>query len=174
MITSARMMLVVLSFVLCLAPSVAIAQKKPDKDVPMAPLPIQIRMAKKVFIANGGGSDRGYDIFYADMKDWAKYELVNSPDEAELVMEISYRNEDGGTRVWSATNTYTKATQVYSSAITWRFLVLTIYDRKSQTVLWSTRNYPKGAYREKNREKEFYKAVHALVEALRKRMNVQD
>jgi len=165
---------IVLSCVLCLPVSIAVAQKKGERDIPMAPLPIQIRTATKVFLVNGGGYDPGFDIFYADMKDWAKYQLVQSPDEAELVMEFACRSEDGGTRVWSTTNTWTKATQVHSGQITYYRLVFTVYDRKSNIALWTTQFYPGGAWRKKNRVKEWSKAAHALVVTLRKRMTIED
>jgi len=72
------------------------------KQVPPAPIPQQIVTAKKVFIANGGGDeslifdspqysggpDRLYNEFYAAIKSWGRYELVNAPGEADLVFEI--------------------------------------------------------------------------------------
>ena len=55
--------------------------------------------ASKVFLANGGGNDLAYDTFYSDMKKWGKYDIVGSPDNADLVFEISYSVENGGTRL---------------------------------------------------------------------------
>ena len=75
------------------------------KDVPVAPLPAVIVNAKKIFLSNGGGSNFAYDAFYSKMKEWGKYEIVGSPEEADLIVELSYRVEDKGTRVWSSTNT---------------------------------------------------------------------
>jgi hypothetical protein len=92
---------------------VTIAQKN-NYDVPVAPLPAVIVNAKKVFLSNGGGSNLAYDAFYSDMKDWGKYQIVGSPDEADLIIELAYRVEDKGTRVWSTTNTYNNTTQVHS------------------------------------------------------------
>src|SRR6266550_1286663 len=72
-----------------------------SKQTPPAPVPPLILQAKKVFIANGGGDeslfdsprysggpDRLYNEFYAAMKSWGRYELVGSPAEADLVIEI--------------------------------------------------------------------------------------
>ena len=76
------------------------AQSKPAV-VPNAPVPPQILAAKKVFIANvggdemtgddphfSGGPDRAYNEFYAAMKSWARFEIVNSPGDADLLLEI--------------------------------------------------------------------------------------
>jgi hypothetical protein len=71
------------------------------KPAPPAPIPSQILTAKKVFIANGGGDesrnddalfsggpDRAYNEFYGAMKTWGRYELVGSPEDADLILEI--------------------------------------------------------------------------------------
>jgi hypothetical protein len=113
-------------------------QAKTRKDVPPAPLPEAIVAAHKVFLSNGGGSDLAYDAFYSAMKSWGKYQIVGSPDDAELIVELSYRVEDMGTRVWSSVNTYNNTTQVHSSQIIDPTLILTIYDAKTKNSLWST------------------------------------
>jgi hypothetical protein len=68
------------------------------KDPAPAPVPAEITSAKRVFIGNGGadarfkalGIRRAYDQFYSAMKDGGRYELVGSPTEADLVLEISF------------------------------------------------------------------------------------
>ena len=68
------------------------------------PVPAQIRAAKTIFIANAGdktnlfpdvysgGPDRPYVQFYSDMQTWGHYQLVASPDQADLVFQISLVN----------------------------------------------------------------------------------
>jgi hypothetical protein len=144
---------------------------KGRRDVPPAPLPAVIRDAKKVFLTNGGGSNLAYDAFYADMKNWGKYQIVGSPDEADLIVELAYWVEHGGTHVWSSTNTYTGATQVHSAQITDPQVVLTIYDAKSKESLWSAIDHRRLARREKNREKEIINSAQRLVDDLKLRVN---
>lgn len=139
------------------------------KDIPPAPLPAVVINAQKVFLTNGGGSDLGYDAFYAAMKNWAKYQIVGSPEDADLIIELAYRVEHGGTRVWSSTNTYNGTTQVHSAQIIDPQLVLTIYDAKSKNSLWSTIDHRRLARREKNREKETINSAERLVEELKTR-----
>jgi len=74
------------------------ADKSKRDDIPPAPLPKQIVEAKRVFLAKGAGADRAlrdgdelaFDAFYAEMKDWGRFELVDSPEQAEVVLELSY------------------------------------------------------------------------------------
>jgi hypothetical protein len=145
---------------------------KSRKDIPPAPLPAVIAEAKKIFLTNGGGSDLAYDAFYSAMKKWSKYQIVGSPNEADLVMELAYRVEHGGTRVWSSTNTNDGSTHVHSAQIVDPQLVLTIYDAKSKNSLWSTIDHRRKAVREKNREKETINSAERLVDELKTRVNL--
>jgi hypothetical protein len=51
--------------------SVPLLAKK-RKDIPPAPLPGVVINAKKIFLANGGGSNLAYDSFYSEMKNWGE------------------------------------------------------------------------------------------------------
>jgi len=145
---------------------------KHRKDIPQAPLPAVIAEAKTVFLTNGGGSNLAYDAFYSDMKQWGKYEIVGSPDNADLIIELAYHVEHNGTDVWSATNSYTGKTQVYSSQNIDPQLALKIYDAKSKNALWSAIDHRQLARREKNREKETIKSAERLVDQLKTRVAI--
>ena len=94
-----------LAALVCLLISISAVGQKSRKDVPPAPLPSIIVKAQKIFLTNGGGSDLAYDEFYSEMKNWGKYQIAGSPDEAELIVELAYQVVDGGTGVWSSSNT---------------------------------------------------------------------
>jgi len=143
-----------------------------QKVVPEAPLPAVIVNATKIFMSNGGGSNLAYDAFYAGMKDWGRYKIVGSPDEADLIVELAYRVEDKGVRVWSSTNTYNNTTQVHSREVTDPQLVLTIYDAKTKTSLWSETDHRRLARMEKNRDKETANSAQRLVDDLKTRVSV--
>jgi hypothetical protein len=73
---------------------IAEAQKTPD--VPPAPVPIQILTAKKIFITNGdsdpvqGIPSLAYGEFYASLKSLGIYELVQTPADADVVLEVRH------------------------------------------------------------------------------------
>jgi hypothetical protein len=143
------------------------------KDIPAAPLPAAITNAKKIFVSNGGGSNLAYDAFYSKMKDWGKYQIVGSPDEADLIVELAYRVVDEGPRVWSTTNTYNNTTHVHSEEITDPQVVLTIYDAKTKTSLWSEIDHRRAAGRQKNKDKETINSAERLVADLKHRTVAQ-
>ena len=158
--------------VLCLFFSICAVAAKGTKDIPPAPLPSVVIKAQKAFLTNGGGSNLAYDTFYSEMKKWGKYEIVGSPDEADLIIELAYRVDHGGTRVWSSTNSYDGTTQVHSSQIVDPQVVLTIYDAKTKNLLWSMTDHRRLARREKNREKETVNSAERLVEELKTRVSL--
>jgi hypothetical protein len=145
---------------------------KDKKNVPLAPLPAVISSARRIFLSNGGGSNLAFDAFYSAMKEWGKYEIVGSPEEADLIVELAFRVEQGGTRVWSSHNTYTNTTQVHSAQIVDPQLV-SIYDGKTKTQLWSETDHRRLARMQKNRDKETINSAQRLVDDLRTRVNLQ-
>jgi hypothetical protein len=156
----------------CVLISLNTFSAKNRKDVPPAPLPAVVVNAKKIFLTNGGGSNLAYDTFYAEMKQWNKYEIVGSPGEADLIIELAYRVEHGGTRVWSSSNTYDGTTQVHSAQIVDPQLTLTIFDAKTKNSLWSEVDHRRLARREKNREKETINSADRLVQDLKARVSI--
>jgi hypothetical protein len=104
-----------------------------DKEVPLAaaPIPAQVLTAKKLFISNAGvngigfailqragDANRPYDLFYAAVKGWGKYEIVDSPSDADLVLEMRFDTV---------------------------LLGLTILDAKTHFILWSIYEPVEGA-----------------------------
>jgi hypothetical protein len=149
---------------------------KNRKDVPLAPLPAVITNAKRIFLSNGGGSNLAYDAFYAEIKQWGKCEIAGSPDEADLIIELAYQ-VDKRTGVASSpilkpnkdmTGIVQTGTNVHSYEVDDPQVVLTIYDAKTKTSLWSDIEHRKLVTR-RNRDKEIIKTVQRLVADLKAR-----
>lgn len=162
------------SFFTSLAMSFACAQVCPAqqfKKVSAAPIPSQILTATKVFIANGGGDeslfdtprysggpDRLYNEFYAAMKSWGRYELVDAPERADLVFEIRLtlvqplRSEPLG-------NNNPGYDSLFRVAI-----------REAQTheTLWGLTEHAQTAILQGNRDKNFEQALGGILSELRR------
>ncbi len=139
------------------------AQK--SKEAPVAPVPAQIADARKIFIANdgglsfeyiidqtifNGGPDRPYNQFYAAMKDWGQREVVSSPADADLVLQVSWVLSDTGLRL-----------PVLGQ------LQLLIIDPKTHITLWNITEYVRGAILLGNRDKNFDHAMTTVVSRLK-------
>lgn len=129
--------------------------------VPAAPVPAQIAAAKKVFISNAGvdgGSlaafrtvgdpDLPYNTFYATMKNWGHYELVTSPADADLVLEVSFRM------------TMTSGGDLASYV---PHLRLAVVDARTHFTLWTLAEPVQGALRKATFVKNFNQGVTNLV-----------
>jgi len=134
--------------------SVATPQRAPiaqsRKDIPFAPLPAKLQTAKKVFLINGGGNDLAYDAVYSAVRLWSRYELVNSSEDADLVIEF---------HVGYVSGPYSIASQ----------FVLTVSDTRSREPLWSAVEYPRRATR-KNHEKVTIETAQRLVDNWKERL----
>ena len=157
--------------VLCLALAMlqlplSMAQSKPTV-APAAPIPSQILAAKKVFIANAsgdemtpddpvfsGGPDRAYDQFYAAIKSWGRFNIVGSPADADLLLEIRQEVQTfslGGKSGGSATPLFQ----------------LDIRDPKTNALLWGFHIHSEFGLGQGNSDRNFDQAVDRLVNKLR-------
>jgi hypothetical protein len=135
----------------------------------VAPLPSQILTAKKVFIANGGGGfdkeiwsgdpRRAYNEFYGAIKSWGHYEIVGTPAEADLVLQISIASSP---RI------------SLGEVIPWFQARLALLDPKTNVLLWASDEFiPEksgsgfGMILKKNRDKEFSEAIGRIVTNLK-------
>jgi hypothetical protein len=109
---------------------------KPNDALPPAPVPSPIAAARKVFISNApgsnqpasfGGPDRTYNEFYGAMKGWGHYELVSTPSDADLILEISFTSSLSGVG-----GTSTTGCTSYNSAE----IKLVILDARMRVPLW--------------------------------------
>jgi hypothetical protein len=132
-----------------------------------APLPAQILSAQKVFIANGGGGfdkeiwngdpSRAYNEFYKAIKSWGHYEIVGTPADADLILQVSIANSpriSGG------------------EVFPWFQARLVLLDPKTNVLLWASDEFiPEkpglGMIVKKNRDKEFSEAIGRIVTNLK-------
>ena len=118
----------------------AVPGKSSAPAPPAAPVPPQIAAAHTLFLSNAGApprypvdATRVYNDTYANLQAWGHYQLVSSPEQADLVFELSeispvtgYQNVSNGTNMGS-----------HRVAIHTPAFVLTIRDPKANAVLWT-------------------------------------
>jgi hypothetical protein len=141
-----------------------------SKEAPPAPVPPPILTANKVFIANGGGDeslfdspqysggpDRLYNEFYAAMKSWGRYQLVGSPQEADLVFEVRLTIvQPQRSHPLGGDNNPEYDSQFH----------LTIRDVMTHETLWGLTEHAQTALLQGNRDKNFEQALTGIVAEL--------
>jgi hypothetical protein len=150
------------------------ARTPPAPDVPLAPVPAPLLSARKVFISNAGADsglfphpfsgdpDRPYNEFYADIKSWGRYELVNDPADADLVFELQLTAPSGPQNP-SKQNGASDPLPMFR---------LTILDRKTHYVLWALTESVGSAYTQKTHDNNFDLALGSITDDLKRLTSV--
>lgn len=163
-------------FLLSLACS-ALAQNEPAK--PPAPKPLsptaRLMAAKTVFLKNAGGSDVPFNVISDGLQGWGRFQTVNSPALADIVIEVTSPTTGNGISVSSTTRTDAQTSQPAQSTTTSRELSIShinviVYDAKSKVSLWSATETPRGALREKDRQNNIVEAAQRIVTKFRQRV----
>jgi hypothetical protein len=55
------------------------------------PVPAKLLSAKTAFLVNDGTSAKTFDRFYAELKKWNRFQLVENKDQADIVVVLSSR-----------------------------------------------------------------------------------
>lgn len=140
----------------------ALAQTPQPGDAPPAPVPIQFLNAKRVFIANGAGDsdpniakytngpDGLYNQFYADIKALGRYDVVGSPSDADITLEL---------RVDYA---------VFNHPYTYPKFRVEVRDAKTNVLLWTCTEPVNGALLAKTGRKNVAQSLSKLTDDLKK------
>jgi hypothetical protein len=130
----------------------------------VAPVPAEILAAKKVFVSNGGTDSsmpteqytgeayRAYNQLYGALQKSARFQLVSTPSEADLVIEVS-------------AHVAVKAQDRVR---------LTIYETKSHFVLWRMDSWVELSLRRATRDRNFDSAVTKLASDFEKLAGPQE
>lgn len=154
-------------------PSTPAPEKKPPVFVPPS---VRLKEAKSVFIKNGGGSDIPFNVIESGVEGWGRYLLAESPEKADLIVEVTSPSEETGISVTSKTTTGSGPTEqstTSSKELGSGPIKLVVYDARNHVPLWSATEQPKGAFKQKNREDKLVEAAQKLVHAFRERVEPQ-
>jgi hypothetical protein len=122
--------------------------------------------ARRIFIEHAGGRLPN-DVIGDAFQGWGRYQLVGDPQMADLIVSISAPVSDSGMSVGAAGGGGRRAAAEPSAGVLQiRLLILDAHDR---VVLWSGREQPKSAMKEKQREDN---AVDASLRLFRSFRNI--
>jgi hypothetical protein len=145
-----------LSLSLALLVSTLTVNARTQTAPPAAPLPSALATASKVFIGNAGDQEnadclRAYNVFYSGLAALGRFQLVTDPNAADLVLELHYEIDLGGSLVSTKNDRSVRQFRVV------------IEDPHTRIVLWSLTERTNYALLQKNRDKNLDETVAALV-----------
>jgi hypothetical protein len=130
-----------------------------------APVPPAITSASKIFLSNAGADsglfpspfsgdvNRAYNQLYAGLKASGKYQLVDDPSDADLVLEMQL----------TAPNGPSNGSKVNGSSNPVPMFRLVVYDRKTHYVLWAFTQSIDIAFLQKTHDRNFDDALNAIL-----------
>ena len=149
------------ALVICLFGAAALGQASSVA----APVPEAVLNAKRIFVANAGadaglfphpfsgGPERGYNQLYAAVKALDTYELVGSPADADLVLELRLFAPGGPAN----------ADKAKGASDPLPMFRLVIYDAKTHYLLWALTEQIDSAALQKSHDHNFDDAITQLV-----------
>jgi hypothetical protein len=133
--------------------------------------------AKTAFVKNAGGNSIPFRVIESTLEGWGRFTLVEAPEKADLIVEVSAPAEGGGISVSSSTDhsplqgqtsqSTTTTKQVSSSQVK-----MVVLDGRSKVPLWSGTEQPKFAVKQKAKEDNLVEAAQRLVAKFRQRLEM--
>lgn len=165
--------IVVLCFVLLSTLSLFAQDQQPapaqdEKPVPKYVSPAaRLAAAKMVYIKNGGGSELPFNIISGGIEGWPRFVVVQSPQEADIVIEISAPIDESVSITGDEKNDAKKKTDDLNVSN----IKVLIYDAKTHLPLWNANERPKGGFKDRTREDNLVKAAENLLAKLHQRFD---
>ncbi len=182
--------LVIRTFLITSLLGVAAAQQPPSSaqpaapqaSAPASPKPVisttaRLNAAKTVFVRKVSGNDIPYNVISNAFDGWAKYIAVDSPEKADLIVEVTAPEEhDTGFAVSSNTSNYESNGRASTPSVTTTksFTVtnvkMSVIDAHTKTVLWGGNEQPKLAARHNKSEDNLVEAAQKLFQKFHDRV----
>ena len=121
---------------------------------------------KTAFIKNDHGSNIAYDAISSDIQGWGRFTLLNSPEKADFIVEIS-SYEGGSVSMGSHTDYATPDGKPHESSSATKNLgastvTMKVYDPKTERQLWVGSEKVKSAFKKKAEEDNIVAAAEKL------------
>jgi hypothetical protein len=144
------------------APVLSPAEKKPVMETPS----MRLASARNVYVTRTHGSQAPYDVIRSTVDGWGRFTLVESPEKADLIIEI-YSSGDAGIQVSSSSQVSAESGQEDKNTTTRKDISpteikMTVIDAKNKRVLWISTENAKFAMKEKAKENNVVEAAERL------------
>lgn len=147
-------------------------QKNPAYVSPSA----RLAAAKTVFMKNNGGSEIPFNLISGGIEGWARFVPVDSPEQADIVIEITSPDDDRSSQSTSKSKTKVGAQgHMEDSASASRTvnegpIKMVVSDARTHLTLWAASENPKGGFRQRARDEHLVEAAQRLLTKFRERI----
>ncbi|MGC2742383.1 MAG: hypothetical protein WA672_04290 [Candidatus Angelobacter sp.] len=146
------------------------AEKKPLIETPS----MRFAAAKNVFITRTHGSRIPLDVIRSTMEGWERFTFVETPDKADLIIEIASTGDSGvqvstSSKVSADTGHEEKSSST-SKDISPTEIKMTVFDSRNKRPLWAATESVKFAVKEKGKENKLVDAAERLASKFHDRL----
>ena len=142
------------------------AQQPPEKKPLIETPSMRLAAAKNVFITRTHGSRIPMDVIRSTMEGWERFTFVETPEKADLIIEISSTG-DSGVQVSSSSKVSPETGHEEKSNSTRKDISptdirMTVFDSRNKRPLWAASESVKFAMKEKGKENNLVEAAERL------------
>jgi hypothetical protein len=146
------------------------AEKKPVMETPA----MRLASARNVFMVRTHGSRIPFEVIRSTVEGWGRFTLVETPEKADLIIEISSTG-DSGVQVSSSSKVSPETGQEEKSNTTSKDLSptdvkMTVIDARNKRSLWAATQSVKFALKEKAKENNLVEAAERLASKFHDRL----
>ncbi len=146
------------------------AEKKPLIETPS----MRLAAAKTVFITRTHGSRIPLDVIRSTMEGWERFTFVETPEKADLIVEI-FSTGDSGVQVSSSSKVSPESGHEEKSSSTRKDISptevkMTVFDSRNKRPLWAVTESVKFAMKEKGKENNLVDASERLASKFHERL----
>ena len=152
--------------ILALGIAAASAQQKKTPEGPPAPDPF--KTAKTVFLKQSSGSEIPFNVITSNMEGWDRFTLVDAPEKADIILEVTSPREVPDMAVASPIRDYPQRqrspdqpTPTSKNPLT-EPVKLIAYDARTMKPIWTASQRPRYAMKQKARESSLVEAAENL------------
>jgi hypothetical protein len=150
------------------------AQQPPARNPRIETPSMRLAAAKNVFIIRTHGSRVPLDVIQSTLDGWGRFTFVETPEKADLIIEISSTG-DSGVQVSSSSKVSPETGQEEKSSSTRKDISpteikMTVFDSRNKRGLWSATESVKFAMKEKAKENNLVDAAERLAAKFHERL----
>lgn len=150
-------------------------QQPPPEKKPLIETPsMRLAAARNVFMVRTHGSHIPYDVIRSTLEGWGRFTFVETPDKADLIIEIA-SSGDSGVQVSSSSKVSAETGQEEKSSSTRKDISptdvkMTVIDARNKRGLWMATESVKFAMKEKAKENNLVEAAERLASKFHDRL----
>jgi hypothetical protein len=164
-----------IAIIVCTAGPVPSHGQQPAAKKPLIETPsMRLTSARNVFITRTHGSRIPFDVIKSTVDGWGRFTLVETPDKADLIIEIA-ASGDSGVQVSSSSKVSPESGKEEKSNSTRKDITpteikMTVFDTRNKRGLWTATESVKFAMKEKAKENNLVEAAERLASKFHARL----